>query len=320
MSPAPTLASAALALSTYSIPSPKTIVITGSTTGMGAATARLFSKLGCERIIIFGRNQARAEGVLKDIETFGEASGKVVKGEYVQGDLATVEGMKGAAKDIEGVVGPSGIDYLVMCQSGVPTGTIDLNVDGIEKGFAIQVVSRFALAYLLTSRGVLAPSASVLSVANVGNSLDDLQVDDLNLTKKLGAGRWKLPLLIDQSKRDSSVLDAFHLELNARFPQYNYYHVFPGLVKTEDFTLSTFPFPMNYLSWLGLKIMGITPEVFARTPAYILLNPNNDSSLSANKFWNFDFKPLSPGRWAQNAENREKVWAKLLETIGEKSS
>lgn len=81
----------------------------------------------------------------------------------------------------------------------------------IEKGFAIQVVSRFALAYLLTSRGVLAPSASVLSVANVGNSLDDLQVDDLNLTKKLGAGRWKLPLLIDQSKRDSSVLDAFHL-------------------------------------------------------------------------------------------------------------
>lgn len=76
--------------------------------------------------------------------------------------------------------------------------------------FAIQAISRFAVAYLLTERGALAPGAAVLSVADQGQSFDDLSVDDLSLARHLATGISPTTMFRDQSKRDSSVLDAFH--------------------------------------------------------------------------------------------------------------
>lgn len=92
-------------------------------------------------------------------------------------------------------------------------------LDRLEQAFVVQTVSRFAVAYLLTTHGFLAPNASCLSVANVGQSLDDLDVDDLSLRAAFESGkRYKVGLFMDQSKRDSSVLDAFHaVSLNASF-------------------------------------------------------------------------------------------------------
>ena len=42
----------------------KTAVILGATTGIGAAVARAFAKLGCSRVVISGRDELRARDVL----------------------------------------------------------------------------------------------------------------------------------------------------------------------------------------------------------------------------------------------------------------
>jgi hypothetical protein len=77
-----------------------------------------------------------------------------------------------------------------------------------DTAFTIQCISRFALAYTLTTRNGLAPNATVISICNQGQSLDDLSVDDLSLKRRLAARPSAPALFMQQSKRDSTVLDS----------------------------------------------------------------------------------------------------------------
>ena len=77
-----------------------------------------------------------------------------------------------------------------------------------ERGFAVQVLSRFFIPRYLSNVSALAPTAKVICVANAGVSLDDLDVEDLCLeSRKAQYGRTRL--FFQQSFRDSSVLDSF---------------------------------------------------------------------------------------------------------------
>ncbi|KAJ7455872.1 hypothetical protein FB451DRAFT_1515683 [Mycena latifolia] len=287
----------------------RTAVIVGGTLGIGAAVARRLAKLGCRRIIILGRNQPRAEGVLEDLRKL-VPKGTTIEVTFVKGDLVDSKSMRAAADSLERAAGDARIDYLVMTQNGVPTGTINENSDGCDTAFAIQAVSRFALTYLLTARGSLAPNAIVISIANTSQSLDDLSADDLPLKAKHAAGRRKAGLFLDQSKRDSSVMDSFIEEFNIRYPQYSYYSLHPGLVSSEQFSISKFPPPLNIGVWIGVKLIGTTPEQYANIPVYVSTLPS--------RYYGAKLNPLQIGNWASNPKNREAVWVKLTEMIGEK--
>jgi hypothetical protein len=119
-----------------------------------------------------------------------------------------------------------------------------------DTAFAIQCISRFTLAYLLTTRGALAPDAIVLSVYyHWGHSLDDLSVEDLSLKRRLRT-QSTTNMYKAQTRRDCTVLDSVNevrsvcslsnsfnvpimyfvpaQELNFRYPQYRYYCLWPG--------------------------------------------------------------------------------------------
>ncbi|KAF9071685.1 hypothetical protein BDP27DRAFT_1382338 [Rhodocollybia butyracea] len=265
----------------------KTAVIIGFTTGIGAVIARLLAKLGCSRIIIFGRNETWAASILQDMQKLAPHKIQV---EYIKSDLSDTKGMRASAKAIQNAVMEHGIDYLVMCQNGVPTGMIVENADDIERGFAVQAVSRFAIAFFLTTWGCLAQNAQCLSVANVGQTFK--------------AGRGKTMSFMDQSKRDRCVLDAFteflFKEFNIRYPQYRYHQVSYG----------KFPFPLNGLMMIGMKIIGTTPDAFANVPVYvtppnfqlssyfqpqILLAPEGQDILGSGKFLAYNLAQKEPG-------------------------
>lgn len=82
----------------------KCALITGSTAGIGAATARMLAAEGVA-VIIHGRNAERAEGVRAEIAAAG---GKVA---VALGDLATDDGAQAAMAAALGAFG--GIDILV---------------------------------------------------------------------------------------------------------------------------------------------------------------------------------------------------------------
>lgn len=49
----------------------KVAIVTGSSSGVGAATARLFASLGCHVVINYNANSAGAEQVMQDCEALG---------------------------------------------------------------------------------------------------------------------------------------------------------------------------------------------------------------------------------------------------------
>ncbi|KAJ7170236.1 hypothetical protein C8R43DRAFT_1152796 [Mycena crocata] len=309
---------AARALETVSLVGQnKTAVVVGGTLGIGAAIARSLSKLGCSRIIICGRNETRAAAVLEVLTKLAPTESKI-KVEFVKGDLSDSKGMRDAASALQAAAGDAAIDYLIMTQSGVPTGTVVDNADGYDIPFAIQAVSRFALAYLLTTRGGLAPNAAIMSVCNQGQSLDDLSIDDLSLRNRPPRSHAKA--FMEDSARDSSVLDAFHEELNLRYPQYRYFHLYPGLVKTEEFDASLSPAVFRIPLWLGLKFMASTPDQYAALPVYVLVAPDAKRELGDGRYFGAKLKPGKLGKWASDPKNRTALWEKLLEMIGEKST
>lgn len=80
----------------------------------------------------------------------------------------------------------------------------------MDPAFAIQAVSRFVIPHRLIESGHLAPGAKVMSIANTGQTLSDLSLDDLSLHGERYQKMWHARLFGQQSARDSCVLDAFH--------------------------------------------------------------------------------------------------------------
>ncbi|KAH8929516.1 hypothetical protein BT69DRAFT_1256175 [Atractiella rhizophila] len=304
---------ATAALKDFSLPPspPKTVVIVGATYGVGAAVARQCARIGCARIFIMGRSEDKAEGVLKDLKRNGKDYLQVA---FVKGDVSNKKGMRKAAEDLNIALGTGQIDYLFMCQNGVPSGIIRENDDGEEIAFAIQTLSRFAVPYLLIKSHSLAPKAKIITIANSGMDFAELSTSDLSL-KERAKTRSKITLTQDQSKRDSCVLDTITMEFNARYPEYSCYNIWPGLVKTEYFfENNSLPFPLSTIMNLAVRLVGTTPAAFSNTPVYV----GTQERMGNGKLWQYTMKPSKPGSWAQNDENRKNCWNALKIMIGEK--
>ncbi|KAJ7924206.1 hypothetical protein B0H13DRAFT_1978966 [Mycena leptocephala] len=296
----------------------KTAVVVGGTLGIGAAVGRLLAKLGCSRIIIMGRNETRRKAVLEVLKKLVPEGGRI-EVELVIGDVSDAKGMRAAVSSLQEAAGDAGIDYLIMTQGGVPAGTgIKDNADGHDTAFAVQAISRWAIAYLLTTRGALAPNAIVMSIANQGQSLDDLSVEDLSLKGRLAAGKSATAMFMDQSKRDSTVLDSTFEELNIRYPQYRYFSLWPGLVQTEEFDSNLVPGYIKIFMWVGMKLIGTTPDQYANFPVYILAAPEAQRTLGEGKFFDRVLNPAALGRWSTDPGNRRALWEKLKAIIGER--
>lgn len=159
--------------------------------------------------------------------------------------------MRAAATALQEAAGDAGIDYLVrplaiaviiihsqlhrlcpkmVCQrepsttmrmgEGKSTSIFKCWLIGFlscDRSFAVQAVSRFALAYFLTTGGGLATNATVMSICNQGQTLDDLSVDDLSLKDRLST-LSQTSMFLSQSKRDSTVLDSIHEVRSSSFP------------------------------------------------------------------------------------------------------
>ncbi|KAJ6561674.1 hypothetical protein B0H19DRAFT_1375037 [Mycena capillaripes] len=294
----------------------KTAVVVGGATGTGGGIARRLAQLGCNRIIICSRNETRGKDALEVLKKIAPRdSGLVVQ--FVQGDLSDVKGMRAAAASLQEAA-PAGIDYLVMTQNGAPAGSIKHNSDGHDTAFAVQAISRFALAYLLTTRGGLAPNAIVMSIYyNWGHTLDDLDVNDLSLMRRLGTQNTT-NMYKSQTRRDCTVLDSFTEEFNIRYPQYRYFCLWPGLVAGEGLSAKAFPSYLKVVVWVGLKTVAITPDEYANVPVYILASPDAQKTLGPGKYFDHNLNPGMIGKWATDAQNRQVLWEKLTEIIGEK--
>lgn len=138
----------------------KTVLITGSTDGIGLATALILSNEN--HIIIHGRNP---EKCLETVDGIKKANPDA-KLDYICSDLSSLKQVKKMSDEI---ANKYKIDALIN-NAGVFLPRRELTEDGIEKTFAVNYLSRFYLTILLIEHYNCAGPKIILNVSSMAHS------------------------------------------------------------------------------------------------------------------------------------------------------
>ena len=140
----------------------KNIIVTGSTQGVGAETAKLFAARGANSITICGRQEEKGNKVKKEIEDLGS------KCIYVKADLANVEDCRNIVKSADKEFGT--IHTLINAAGYTQRGTIlSATLENYENNFNVNSRAPFILMQetikIMIRDKVKGTIASVLSIA-----------------------------------------------------------------------------------------------------------------------------------------------------------
>ncbi|MEM9777047.1 MAG: SDR family NAD(P)-dependent oxidoreductase [Chloroflexota bacterium] len=135
----------------------KKVLITGGTSGIGAATAVQLAELGAD-VLIIGRSRAKGDALVKKVRN-GGAKGQI---SFLQADFSLMKVVLETAEKLAKVM--PHIDLVVHCV-GILISKTEHTAEGIEKDFAVGYLSRFALTNALVERGVLSADSTVINIA-----------------------------------------------------------------------------------------------------------------------------------------------------------
>ncbi|EXJ83369.1 hypothetical protein A1O1_06990 [Capronia coronata CBS 617.96] len=121
----------------------KTVIVTGSNTGLGKEAARHFARLGASKVILAVRNTKAGEAAKQDIESTTHCASDVV--EIWALDLSSFESVKAFAE--RATKNLSRIDVLLE-NAGIAVAKYDV-AEGHERTITVNVISTFLLALLL---------------------------------------------------------------------------------------------------------------------------------------------------------------------------
>ena len=160
----------------------KTVLITGSTDGVGRYVAGALAKLGAE-LLIHGRDAPRARSLIDDIAASGHAPPT-----FYQADLSSLDSVRKLAstiasrhKRIDVLISNAGIGSM----NGGPQRQV--SADGYELRFAVNYLSGFLLAHLLLPLIKAAAPARIVNVASLGQHPIDF--DDVMIVKNYSGSR-----------------------------------------------------------------------------------------------------------------------------------
>ncbi len=156
----------------------KTILVTGSTDGVGRWVAERLGADGA-RVIVHGRNRARGEEVAERVTKNG--GGAV----FFEADLASLAQVRKLAENVRRET--DGIDVLVNNAGIGTTGGRDVSADGFELRFAVNYLAGFLLTRLLLPLIENRAPSRIVNVASAGQQPIDF--DDVMLTR--GYDGWR---------------------------------------------------------------------------------------------------------------------------------
>ncbi|MEM9888020.1 MAG: SDR family NAD(P)-dependent oxidoreductase [Bacteroidota bacterium] len=154
----------------------KTVVITGGTDGIGAATALQLCRLGAD-VIAFGRSPSKAERVVE------AAKGMAGTIRVLTEDFSLLRDVETAAYALGERI--KKIDVLVHCV-GIILARTEYTQEGLEKDFAVSYLSRFVFNEILYKEGHLREDTKLLNIAASSPKVPkyaQMEFDDLEKVK-----------------------------------------------------------------------------------------------------------------------------------------
>ena len=198
----------------------KTVVVTGSSAGIGSETARAMAAAGAE-IVMASRDAAKNAAVAARIK----AERPDAKLHLVSMDLADMDSVRRGAAEI--LAAHPKIDALIN-NAGIMGGPYIVTKDGLELHFAANHVGHFLLTGLLVPALRAAAPSRIVILTSAGHRLDGFDLGDLDFRKR----EYVYHLAYCQAKRANVLhavalakrLAAFGITANA---------VHPGAIRTE---------------------------------------------------------------------------------------
>jgi len=294
--------------------SEKSIVVTGSTSGIGRETALSLGRLGA-RVVVHGRDEESGKEVL---ERFESLSGDAV---FIPADFSTTESVRDFADEVRAEV--DSLDVLINNAGGIFSKG-RLNEDGAEFTFAVNHLAPYTLtAELLdelretTNReGTQNPSGRIVVTASNAHRRADMEFDGIRSVEKGYAGfdaycRSKLANILFTRELARRLEDAdTHLTANC---------LHPGAIPGSGFVRGL-PLPFR----VGAKVVSALPGSFesrlfttvregAQTVVYLAVSPDLDG-VSGQYF--ADMKTKRPSQEALDEENARRLWEVSEEITG----
>lgn len=134
-------------------------LITGSTSGIGAETARLFAREGAA-VVITGRQASRGARLVREIEADGGTA------HYVEGDLTDRRAIGRIAE------AAGDVDILVHNASAFPQGTtLEQDSDAFDRAFESNVRAPYFLTAALAPRMLTRGRGSIVNVSTMAARL-----------------------------------------------------------------------------------------------------------------------------------------------------
>ena len=270
----------------------KSIVITGSTSGIGLAAAQALTSAGVF-VIGVGRNEARIEKAKQAIlKNHSEAHI-----DFVLGDLSSQDQVKAIAEEIKTILNQNNIDHLagLVHSAGVYLEKKHLTDIGLETTFAVNHLASFLLTHDLLPLLKNTNKAKIISVSSYSHRTTPLSLNRIAHPKPY------LGLLAYKRSKLCNVL--FTFELNRRYPELAAFAVDPGLVNTS--IASKGSRGISHWVWKSRREKGMSPEVPARTILFLALEDDIDPSKGC---YIKNCEPKTPSRKAQSEVLAKELW------------
>ena len=274
------------------------ILITGGTSGLGYRTAYILAHESKNKIILIGSNNKKGQQAIERL--IYETENKNLR--FIKADLSSINEIKLLAKDLI----KEKIDVLIN-NAGALFYSRDESIDQIEKTFALNHLSYFALTNLLLKYKVIKNGGRIINVASGAHRGIDIDFNDLEMSNNYNGWKcYKKSKLCNIlfTKKLSDLTSKNNITVNC---------LHPGFVKTE--------FGKNNKGVISLAIkllmnfFAITVEEGAKTIIH-LANSEDVKDITGKYYYKSKIK--QPSQYAENKSSADQLWNKSIEILKNK--
>ncbi|MCF2444028.1 SDR family NAD(P)-dependent oxidoreductase [Dyadobacter sp. CY345] len=280
----------------------KTILITGSTDGIGKVTAKALAKQG-HTVIIHGRNLNKAKTVCAEIKS--ETGNEKI--DFVVADLFLLADVQRMAGDFKKKY--ERLDVLINNAGAMFGKDRETTKEGLEKTMALNLFSPFLLTQLLLEILAKSPAARIINVSSSAHAMSGVpNLNDIQLTKNYSLGSaygqsklyliWVTQYLAEELKKTG-------------FNNITANSLHPGTIKTEFGQNADKGFIINLLFKLSM-LFAVTPEQGAENTIYLATSKDVEN-ITGRYFANK--KVAKPNPKYYSAENEKIIWDYCMQIV-----
>ena len=295
----------------------KTIIITGSNTGLGKEAALKLASLGKPEVFLLCRNQKKAEAAIQEI--ISKSGNSNIK--FVECDLADLASVQSAADKLKSLV--TKIDVLQLNSGVMAIPQREVTKDGFEKQLGVNHLGHFKLTKELYPLLKNTKGARVVTVSSIAHEFGSIDKTDLLLEKAGSYAPWGA---YGNSKL-ANIL--FSRELNRRLiqsgnpSQITSVSLHPGVCRTELYrfivdqeSIPRFLYPV--LGVVGAPLFYFTKDVYMGAQTQIFLSATSNLSPKNGGEYYDNSKIANTNSQAKDPELARWLWEESEKLVGGK--